>query len=85
MLSTKIPDSDAMISMSMNATIRKPMHDLHNTDWLADTGPSRVTNEKLSPLHSVDENEHEALQRSPSPPIDDYDGADFEDDNHSEQ
>ena len=77
-----------MDAMNMNSTIRKPMHDLHNIDWLADTGSSRVTDEKTSPLHAVDENEHEALRRTLSPSIDDYDGADFDDDdddNHSEQ
>ncbi len=62
-------------SMNFNSTIRKPMNDLLNTEWLSDSQPTKTTIEKSSLPHveehhaeEVEEADHDE-QRSPSPQI----------------
>jgi hypothetical protein len=62
--------------MNFNSTIRKPMNDLLNTDWLSDSQPAKTTTtiEKSSLPHvqehyaEEEEADHDE-QRSPSPQI----------------
>ncbi|CAF1473659.1 unnamed protein product [Adineta ricciae] len=71
--------------MNLNATIRKPMTDLHNVDWLTDSQPTKATSND-----HVEHNKEHDEQRSPSPVphdrsnLDTYGSNDFEDNNDNE-
>ncbi|UJR26427.1 hypothetical protein I4U23_007759 [Adineta vaga] len=69
------PEHELSSTMNFNATIRKPMTDLHNVDWLADTKPT-----KTSLIDHVHEEEDDD-QRHNRSGLDTYGSNDFDDDN----
>ncbi|CAF4525224.1 unnamed protein product [Rotaria sp. Silwood1] len=78
---TQTTESESTIPMNFNTTIRKPMNDLHNVDWLSDPQPMKTTNEKtlshdIEEHHTEEEQEEEEDDRvndhewrSPSPEL----------------
>ncbi|CAF1104232.1 unnamed protein product [Adineta steineri] len=70
---TTTTEHESTIPMNFNATVRKPITDLHNLNWLTDTPSAKTTTEKDS-LDNGEEHHHhheklEAAdeQRNPSP------------------
>jgi hypothetical protein len=64
-------EDESTIPMNFNTTIRKPVHDIHNVDWLTDSQPTKTTTEKRSLHHVEEHNAEEEVDedepRSPSP------------------
>ncbi|CAF1402991.1 unnamed protein product [Rotaria sordida] len=64
---TQTTESESTIPMNFNATIRKPMNDLHNVDWFTDSQPTKTTNQKSLPYdieeHHIEEEEEEQQQQ----------------------
>jgi len=64
-------EHESNIPMNFNATIRKPVPDIHNVDWLTDSQPTKTTTEKSSLHHVEEHNIEEEVDddepRSPSP------------------
>ncbi|CAF3632676.1 unnamed protein product [Rotaria socialis] len=51
-------ESESAIPVNLNATVRKPITDLKNIDWLTDPEPTKTIIQK-SPLHEVDQHHFE--------------------------
>jgi hypothetical protein len=78
---------ESTVPLNLNTTVRKPMVDLHNVDWLTDSQPAKPTTEK-NPLYHLEEEEavhNDNDRRSSSPQrnngsgVDTYGSNDFED------
>jgi hypothetical protein len=77
---------ESTIPLNLNTTVRKPMVDLHNVDWLTDSQPTKPTTEKFPPHHVEEETAHNDNDRRSSSPqrnnasgVDTYGSNDFED------
>ncbi|CAF4385130.1 unnamed protein product, partial [Adineta steineri] len=69
---TTTTEHESTIPMNFNATVRKPITDLHNLNWLTDTPSAKTTTEKDSLDNGEEHHHHEKLeagdeQRNPSP------------------
>lgn len=90
---TLTSEQESTTPVSFNATVRAPMTELNNMDWLTDSQPARTTVQQSS-FHHVQEEDDAANdyeRQTPSPlqnhhhESDTYGSNDFEENDNSEQ